>query len=143
MRKHLIILVALCGLVLGLAQTAMAGNSRVVANITTRDVNKVAMAINFTHTIMKKKGYEATLFFNVYGVALVDKRKPSPIYPTGESIAKMLDAFLADGGTIVACPMCMKNVGGMSNEDLLPGVQAKPGMGLEAITRPDTLVLSY
>lgn len=118
-------------------------NKQVVANVTTNDVNRAAMAIKFTHSIMKKKGMEATLFFNVYGVELVNKGKISPIYPTGQSIADMLQEFMKDGGKVVACPMCMKNVGGMTNADLLAGVSAKPGMGMDAITQPNTLVLSY
>jgi len=125
------------------AYAGPAGYSKVFTNVTTADVNKAAMAINFTHNIMKKKGVEATLFFNVYGVALIDKTKPSPIYPTGQSIAEMLQAFMDDGGVVIGCPMCMKNVGGMSNGDLLAGVSAAPGMGLEAATTADTLVLSY
>lgn len=124
--------------------SALAGmNNKVVANITTNDVNRAAMAIKFTHSIMKSKGMKATLFFNVYGVELVNKNKISPIYPTGQNIAQMLAEFVQDGGTVLACPMCMKNVGGMTNADLLPGVSSKKGMGLEAITQPDTLVLSY
>lgn len=119
------------------------GYSKVFTNVTTADVNKAAMAINFTHTIMKKKGVEATLFFNVYGVALIDKTKPSPIYPTGKSVAEMLKAFMDDGGVVIGCPMCMENVGGMTKDDLMAGVTASPGMGLEAATTANTLVLSY
>lgn len=132
-------------LFLGIATSgvAFADHSNVFTNVTTADVNKAAMAIKFTHNIMKKKGLKATLFFNVYGVALIDKTKPSPIYPTGESIADLLQKFMDDGGKVIGCPMCMKNVGGMTNDDLLPGVQSSPGLGVEAAARPNTLVLSY
>ncbi len=127
-----------------LCASAFAGaNKQVVANITTNDVNRAAMAIKFTHAIMKNKKMPATLFFNVYGVELVNKTKPSPVYPTGQNISQMLAEFIKDGGTVLACPMCMKNVGGMTNADLMAGVAAKKGSGLEAITQPDTLVLSY
>jgi predicted peroxiredoxin len=128
---------------MGTANTASADFSQVFTNVTTADVNKAAMAIKFTHSIMKEKGLKATLFFNVYGVALIDKTKPSPIYATGDSIAVMLDQFMKDGGTVIGCPMCMKNVGGMTKDNLLPGVTAAPGMGLAAVTMPNTLVLSY
>ncbi|MDC0336538.1 DsrE family protein [Pseudodesulfovibrio sp.] len=136
-----------CGLILLVSlfcTAAFAGmNKQVAANITTSDVNKAAMAIKFTHNIMKTKGMKATLFFNVYGVELVNKNKISPIYPTGQNISQMIAEFIKDGGTVLACPMCMKNVGGMTNADLLPGVTAQQGAGLEAITQPETLVLSY
>ena len=143
MTRALLVLFILGVFCLTIPTNALAENTRVFTNITTSDVNRAAMAIKFTHNIMKQKGLEATLFFNVYGVALVDKTKPSPIYPTGESIADLLQKFMDDGGIVIGCPMCMKNVGGMSNDDLLPGVQASPGLGLEAATSPDTLVLSY
>jgi len=130
--------------VLALSAMAFAATpSRVFTNVTTNDVNKAAMAIKFTHGIMKAKGMSATIFFNVYGVELVDKNRPSPVYPTGQSVSQMLAEFIKDGGTVLACPMCMKNVGGMTNDDLLQGVSSREGAGLAAITQPDTLVLSY
>ncbi len=131
-------------LVLTLTVPALCGTpQRVFTNISTDDVNRAAMAIKFTHAAMKAKDVRATLFFNVSGVRLVNKGVPSPVYPTGESIRQMLEAFMADGGTVLACPMCMKNVGGMTPQDLLPGVESKAGAGMEAAMAPDTVVLSY
>lgn len=131
-------------LVLALALPALSGTpQRVFANIATDDVNKAAMAIKFTHAAMKQQGVAATVFFNVYGVRLVNKNVPSPVYPTGQSIHQMLEEFMADGGTVLACPMCMKNVGGMQQTDLIAGVKSKPGAGVEAAMAPDTVVLSY
>lgn len=116
---------------------------RVMINVTTDDVNRAAMAISFAHAMMKNEGLEGTLFFSVTGVHLVDKDKPSPIYPTGSSIADMLNAFMKDGGMVIACPMCMKNVGGMTNASLMDGVKAQKGMGVKAAVAPDTLVMTY
>lgn len=127
-----------------LCTAALAGTpKRVVTMIASEDVNRAAMAIKFTHAAMKEKGMQATLFFNVYGVNLVHKNKPSPIYPTGESIKSMLEAFMKDGGTVLACPMCMMHVGGMTNADLMQGVVAQKGGGMNAVTDADTLVLNY
>lgn len=127
-----------------LAPTALAENpERMVTSVTTSDVNRAAMAIKFTHGAMKKQGVAATLFFNVDGVRLVNKNIPSPKYASGESIQSMLMAFMQDGGRVLACPMCMKNVGGMTNADLIAGVQSKPGAGQQAMFEDDTLVLSY
>jgi len=142
MKRILSALLIICVLSIATASYAV-DYANVFTNVTTADVNKAAMAIKFTHSIMKDKGLKATLFFNVYGVALIDKTRPSPIYPSGDSIAKLLQEFMADGGVVIGCPMCMKNVGGMTNADLMPGVQSAPGMGVEVATRPDTLVLSY
>lgn len=144
MSKRISMCVFAALIVVCLSSMALAATpTRVVANVTTNDVNKAAMAIKFTHNIMKAKGMTATIFFNVYGVELVNKNRPSPVYPNGQSVSEMLAAFIRDGGTVLACPMCMKNVGGMTNADLIEGVSSREGAGLAAITQPDTLVLSY
>jgi predicted peroxiredoxin len=127
-----------------LAISAGAGQpQKVFTNVSTDDVNKAAMAVKFTHGLMKSKGMPATLFFNVYAVRLVNRYVPSPVYPTGQSLQQMLDAFMKDGGTVLACPMCMKNVGGMTTADLYPGVNAMEGGGANAASQPDTMILSY
>jgi len=131
-------------LALLLALPARAGApARVMTSVTTADVNRAAMAIQFTHAAMKSKGLPATLFFNVDGVRLVHRGVPSPVYPSGQSIRDMLAAFMHDGGTVLACPMCMKHVGGMTEADLMDGVAARAGAGLDAALAPDTLVLTY
>lgn len=125
-------------------QQANAGEiKRVVTSITTDDVNRAAMAIQFTSAIMKEKNVEGVLFFNVYGVRLVNTKMRSPVYGTGETVAAMLMAFMKAGGKVMACPMCMKNVGRMTNAQLLQGVVAMKGGGVKAISAPDTLALSY
>lgn len=146
MKKSVVILcVCIVSVLLatGLASAGADGPTRVVSNITTDDVNRAAMAIKFTQAAMENNGAQGVLFFNVYGVHLVNKAVPSPVYATGQSIHQMLEEFMAAGGSVLACPMCMKNVGGMSQADLLAGVHAKKGAGLAAVTTPDTLVLSY
>jgi len=144
MKKVLSSSVCLAILLALLATTTLAGTpKKVVTMVTSDDVNRAAMAIKFTHAAMKNKGMKATIFFNVNGVHLVDSKMPSPIYPTGESIQSMLKTFMDAGGTVVACPMCMKNIGGMTNADLIPGVVARKGAGLNEVTGPDTLVLNY
>ncbi len=34
----------------------------------------------------------------------------------------MLIGFIQAGGKAIVCPMCMKNVGGLSKDDLIEGV---------------------
>lgn len=127
-----------------LPQQARAGEiKRVVTSITTDDVNRAAMAIKFTQSIMKQKNVEGVLFFNVYGVKLVNSKMPSPMYRNGESITVMLTDFMKAGGKVIACPMCMKNVGNMTNAELVPGVVAVKGGGVKAVSMPDTLALAY
>jgi len=127
-----------------LCSAALAGTPKhIVTMVATDDVNRAAMAIEFTHAAMINKGLDATIFFNVYGVNLVNKEMPSPLYPNDKSIRAMLESFMKDGGSVLACPMCMKNVGGMENADLMQGVVAQKGGGMTAVTQPDTLVLNY
>lgn len=131
-------------LALLLALPALAGEpQRIMTSVTTADVNRAAMAIQFTHAAMKSKGVPATLFFNVDGVRLVNRGVPSPVYPTGQSIREMIEAFMRDGGTVLACPMCMKHIAGMTEADLMDGVASKAGAGVDAAMAPDTLVLTY
>jgi len=144
MKRFLSCGVACAALLLTLALPVLAGEpQRVMTSITTADVNRAAMAIQFTHAAMKSKGVPATLFFNVDGVRLVNRGIPSPVYPTGQSIREMLEAFMHDGGTVLACPMCMKHVAGMTDADLMDGVASKAGAGVDAAMAPDTLVLTY
>ena len=131
-------------LIFTVAATASAATyERMVTSITTTDLNRAAMAIKFTHMAMKKQQVPATLFLNVDGVRLADTRIPSAQHPTGQTLRQMITAFMADGGTVIACPMCMKNVGGMTNSNLMEGVKARKGAAVEAMFAPGTLVLSY
>ncbi|BBD06956.1 DsrE family protein [Desulfovibrio ferrophilus] len=142
--RTIIALVMALILAFAITPTALAASpKRMVASVTTADLNRAAMAIKFTHSAMKQQNVTATLFFNVDGVRLVNKNIPSPTYPNGETIHSMIAKFIEDGGAVLACPMCMKNVGGMTTVDLLPGVQSQPGAGQKAMFAEDTLVLSY
>jgi len=142
-RKMFSVLLALT-LTFALATATQAESpKRMLTSVSTADVNRAAMAIKFTHAAMKDQGVAATLFFNVDGVRLVNKNIPSPTYPNGESIQTMLEKFMQDGGKVLACPMCMKNVGGMTGADLMSGVYAEPGAGQKAMFADGTLVLSY
>ncbi len=118
-------------------------HKRVFTSVTTDDVNRAAMAIKFTQSVMQSRNMQGVLFFNVYGVNLVNASKPSPGYGNGQTIATMLKEFMNAGGVVMACPMCMEHVGHMQQADLLHGVTAVKGGGVKAVSMPDTMVLSY
>jgi predicted peroxiredoxin len=107
-------------------------------------MNRAAMAVNFGHRVLKDAKKPTTIFLNVDGVRLANKNIPQNTHVNGKTIQDMLQDFMADGGEVIICPMCMKNVGGMKQEDLLKGVM----IGGSDITWPalfaeDVTVLSY
>jgi intracellular sulfur oxidation DsrE/DsrF family protein len=144
-RRFILVILVLCSVAMLSAphHVRAEGFKQVVTSVTTDDVNRAAMAIQFTRSIMQEKNCAGVLFFNVYGVNLVNAKIASPTYDSGESIAAMLADFMKAGGQVFACPMCMKHVGKMTNADLLQGVAAVKGAGVKAVSAPDTLVLSY
>lgn len=113
-------------------------------NLTSNEINRAAMAVNFAHRVLLKKKIPATIFLNVDGVRLVNKNIPQHQHANGKSIHQMLQTFMADGGKVIVCPMCMKNVGGMSKNDLLDGVLiGGPNTTWAALFAEKVTVLSY
>jgi sulfur relay (sulfurtransferase) complex TusBCD TusD component (DsrE family) len=113
-------------------------------NLTSDEIKRAGMAIGFAHRILEERKIPVTIFLNVEGVRLADTSVPQAAYPDGKTPAEMLRAFIADGGTVIACPMCMKNVGGTEPGQLLDGVQAGgPDVTWPALFAPGTRVLSY
>ncbi len=98
-----------------------AGKSLFV-NLTSNEMNRAAMAITFGNRIRMKKQIPVTIFLNVDGVRLVNRHIPGSTHVSGKTLQQMLTGFMAAGGRVIACPMCMKNVGGMTQADLLDGV---------------------
>lgn len=133
-------------LILSLTGTALGvetGKSLFV-NLTSNEMDRAAMAINFATRIRTKKQIPTTIFLNVDGVRLVNRNIPGSTHVSGKTLQEMLAEFMTAGGTVLACPMCMKNVGGMTKADLLEGVV----VGSSKVTWPalfadNTTVLNY
>lgn len=96
---------------------------RLFVNLTDDDINTSAMAINFATRVLNERGIAVTIFLNVEAVRLVDTNIPESTHPNGMTPRQMLTAFMEAGGEVIVCPMCMANVGGMTEADLLEGVQ--------------------
>lgn len=139
-RRNILLVI---GLTLLWAGTAQAGQSLFV-NLTSNEMNRAAMAVSFSTRVLTEKQIPVTIFLNVDGVRLVNRNIPGSTHVSGKTIQEMLTAFMAAGGKVIACPMCMKNVGGMGKEDLLDGV-VKGGSDVTwpALFAKDTTVLNY
>ena len=117
---------------------------KLFVNITSDDINKAAMAIGFSTKVRMEKKIPVTIFLNVEGVRIADKNIPEHKHSTGKSLKEMLAGFMQAGGKVIVCPMCMKNVGGLTKDDLIEGVV----VGGSDVTWPalfaeGTTVLSY
>ena len=113
-------------------------------NLTSNEMNRAAMAISFSTRVRTQKKIPVTIFLNVDGVRLVNRHIPANTHVSGKSLQEMLTDFMTAGGKVIACPMCMKNVGGMTKTDLIDGVV----IGSSDVTWPalfadKTTVLNY
>ena len=93
--------------------------------LTTDDTWSAAKAIMFAHQKSLKNGHDTAIWLNVRGVYLADKKRPShipgPMVKAGTSIQDMLQAFIADGGTVLMCSACSK-AAGLTKDDYIDGV---------------------
>jgi len=123
---------------------AIADDDRLFINLTSDEMNRAAMAIGFGHKVLTKRKIPVTIFLNVAGVRLADKNIPQHSHVSGKTPQQMLSGFMKDGGTVIVCPMCMKNVGGMTSNDLIDGVKVGgPDVTWPVLFADDTTVLSY
>jgi predicted peroxiredoxin len=117
---------------------------KLFVNLTSDEINRAAMAIGFSTKILTQKKIPVTIFLNVEGARIADKNIPEQKYANGKSLKQMLTDFINAGGQVLICPMCMKNVAGISKDDLLPGVKVGgPDVTWPALFAEDTTVLSY
>ncbi|MEE9320772.1 MAG: DsrE family protein [Granulosicoccus sp.] len=117
---------------------------KLFVNLSSDNIDRAAMAIGFSTKILTQKKMPVTIFLNVEGVRIADKSIPEHVHATGKSLKKMLAAFMEAGGTVLVCPMCMRNVGGLEKMDLIDGVEVGgPEITWPALFADNTTVLSY
>lgn len=104
--------------------TALSGETKksLFVNLTSNEMDRAAMAITFSNRVLTQKHIPVSIFLNVDGVRLVNRNIPGSTHLSGKTLQQMLTEFMAAGGQVIACPMCMKNVGGMTKADLVDGV---------------------
>ena len=90
----------------------------------TDDLHAVLMTFKIAENLVKK-GSKVTLFLNLEGVRIADKRQPIDLkwgMEGGHSAQHLYDSFVKNGGTILVCPMCAKNVG-ITGKELRTGAK--------------------
>jgi len=113
-------------------------------NLTTDDIDRAAMAVGLATKVRKNTGKPVTIFMNTQGVRLVDINIPQNVHKSGSTIHQMLQMFMDEGGVALVCPVCMKNVGGLSEDEILPGVIiGTPEYTWAAMFAEDATVISY
>ena len=113
-------------------------------NLTSADVNRAHMAIEFSTKVMALKQIPASIFINTEAVKIANVNAPYPRHSNGDSVRKMLKKFIENGGKVYVCPMCMKNVGFFTKKELIEGVEIAGKTNLlEDLFAEGTRVMSY
>ena len=149
MTRRLSLILALIAL-LAIALTVIAQdkdnddeNPSLFVNLTTNEVNHAWMAVFIAQHALKDKGMPATIFLNAEGVWLADSTLPEDSYPPDHNPQTALKQFMADGGSVLICPMCMKNVADMTEDRLISGVSLAGENFWKALMADEVRTLSY
>jgi len=119
------------------------GNVSLFVNLTSDDIHRAGMAISFAQSVLQN-GHKATIFLNINGVRIATNNIPQHINGiTDKSLQEMLQEFIAQGGTVIACPSCLK-LAGVGEDELMEGVI----IGSPQVTQPllfadDVRVMSW
>jgi hypothetical protein len=124
------------------AVTAAASESSAKAalfiNLTTADPHRASMAIGFALNQLKRS-HKVTIFANDQGVKVLPIQGDVALTEQRASLA----AFIAAGGTVLACPTCTKHFA-LDPAGYLPGVVvSNPEMTEKALFAADTRTLSW
>ena len=142
MKKYLpYILISL--LLLGFSSTTFSAEiqKKFFVNLTTDDIDRAAMAVGIGSKVLSTKEIPVTIFLSAQGVRWADRNIPQNIHVSGKTIPDMLQAFMKSGGKVIICKMCMKNVGGLKESEVIEGLQFSGA--LDALFADNTTVLSY
>jgi intracellular sulfur oxidation DsrE/DsrF family protein len=107
-------------------------------NLTTDEVHRVDMGLSFGKNQLDR-GHPLTVFFNDTGVLVVADAH-STTYAVQQ---KAIKALVAEGATVLACPMCLMYYG-IDEADVMEGVViGNPDLTGEALFQPGTVTLTW
>ena len=113
-------------------------------SLSTDEIDHAGMAVSLATKVLQNTEKPVTIFLNVDGVRLADTSIPQNTHKSGKTLGQMLTNFMAEGGVVLICPFCMKNVGGIAEDQLLEGVIiGSPEYTWSAMFAENVTVLSY
>ncbi len=142
MKKTISLLLITC-LYLGFSSATFADekDQHLFVSLISDDLDRAAMAVSLSNKVLSTGGISTTIYLSAQGVRWVDKSIPQNKYVNGKTIAEMFKEFMAAGGQIILCKMCMENIGGIKQDEVLEGVLLTGG--LSAMFADNTTVLTY
>ncbi len=118
---------------------SLAGDSDpLFINMTTDDPHRANMAITFGKNQLKR-GHPLTIFLNDKGVFVGDVSQTARF----AEHQKLLTELVAQGATVIMCPMCMKHYE-IKEENLLSGLKVgNPELTGTALFKENTKTLTW
>ena len=108
----------------------------------TDNLHAVNMALKVA-TLMAEGGASVTLFVDLEGVRLADKRAPQNLsWGTTAPIAELYMSFIAAGGKILVCPHCAKAIG-LDQTNLRKGAMLGTHKDLQAAMLSADKIIDY
>jgi predicted peroxiredoxin len=141
--KKILSLVLISFICLGASSVTFASEDeqRLFVSLTSDDLDRAAMAVSVSNKVLSTGSISATIYLSAQGVRWVDKNIPQNKYVNGKTIPEMLTEFMAAGGKVILCKMCMENIGGIKPDEVIEGVELTGG--LDAMFAENTTVLTY
>jgi len=131
-------LVALICAVLVTRSAFAGGNDPLFINLTSDEPHRALMAIMFSKGQLKR-GHPVTVFLNDKGVLVASKANADNYKEQQAGLAELL----AQGATVIICPMCMTQYG-VEDSGLLEGIQlGSPDVTGTALFKDNTKALTW
>ncbi|NOQ88552.1 MAG: hypothetical protein GQ550_06465 [Gammaproteobacteria bacterium] len=141
--KKIFSLILLAFLSFGFNSIALADDDdkKLFVNLISDDLDRAAMAVSISNKVLSTEEIKVTIFLSAQGVRWVDKTIPQNRYVNGKTIPEMLQGFMKSGGQVILCKMCMTNVGGIKQDEVIDCVKFTGT--LDALFADNTTVLTY
>lgn len=136
-----LLLVCFLSLVVNAGAFASEKDKNLFVNLTSDDLDRAAMAVSLSNKALSTGSINTTIYLSAHGVRWVDTSIPQNKYVNGKTIPEMMKEFIDAGGKVILCKMCMINIGGIKESEVMEGVLLSGG--LAAMFAEDTTVLSY